>query len=206
MGRVDEPTNGLIELRNHLISLPPGTISVEASKGVEKLLIDAWPKLKIRTDDEHLERYKLGGRTENLAWNPPHLTFDIERHGATVQGSSRAHVHSWTVDVREGTAGMALAGTRQVRPMDKPVKVQPIAEEIAALIRDGKQDPRLEWKSHTDVRVLISVIFPATNQQTTAGRRKRFRVALDAFLIQKGWTPVGANRYRLRRKIEADST
>ena len=38
------------------------------------------------SDDSSMEAYKLDGRTEGLSWNPPILSFDIERHGGVAKG------------------------------------------------------------------------------------------------------------------------
>ena len=38
------------------------------------------------------------GRMEKVEWQPPYLTFSIERHGATVKGSTRAELQNWQVD------------------------------------------------------------------------------------------------------------
>jgi hypothetical protein len=38
---------------------------------------------------------KLLGRMEEVVWEPPILSFTVERHGGTVQGSSRASP-GWT--------------------------------------------------------------------------------------------------------------
>jgi len=34
-----------------------------------------------------MEGHKLKNRMESVMWNPPLLEFDIERHGATVNGA-----------------------------------------------------------------------------------------------------------------------
>jgi hypothetical protein len=50
-------------------------------------------------------------RAEELSWNPPILSFTIERHGATARGSSRAELHEWTVNLHEGTAHWAASSS-----------------------------------------------------------------------------------------------
>jgi hypothetical protein len=191
-------TTQLSELRNYLKNLPAGELKSTAHLEVTRLLSRAWPSLKITAGDANLEPWKLLGRTENLTWNPPLLTFEIERHGATVMGSTRAHVYPWSIDLEQCTATMGWPRMRQVLVKDAPLKVQPIAEEIAACILIGKADSRLKWKSDTNVRVLIGDVIPATNQQTTSGRRRRFRVALEALILSHGWTRKSVNSYERR--------
>jgi hypothetical protein len=191
-------TEQLSELRNYLKNVPAGELKSTAYLEVTRLLSRAWPSLKITTGDANLEPWKLLGRTENLTWNPPLLTFEIERHGATVMGSTKAHVYPWSIDLEQCTATMGWPRMRQVGVKDAPLKVQPIAEKIAACILTGKSDSRLKWKSDTNVRVLIGDVIPAINQQTTSGRRRRFRVALEVLLLSHGWTRKSVNRYERR--------
>src|SRR5438094_743975 len=55
-------------------------------------------------------------RMEAVAWDPPILTFLIERHGPTVMGSTYAKLHCWTVDLDKQIAQCdPSAGQRQVR-------------------------------------------------------------------------------------------
>jgi hypothetical protein len=195
-----EEINGLSELRKYLKSTPTGELSATESGCVTQLLCNAWPNLRITAGDANLEPWKLLGRTENLTWNPPLLSFEIERHGATVMGSTKAHVYPWLIDLEQCTATMGWPTMRQVGFRDAPLKVQAIAEEIAACILAGKADPRLKWKTDTNVRVLISDVISTTNQQTTSGRRRRFRVALEVLILSHGWTRKSVNRYERSSK------
>jgi hypothetical protein len=38
---------------------------------------------------------------EDLEWNPPMLSFIIERHGAMVLGSTRAENQRWEIDMNK---------------------------------------------------------------------------------------------------------
>src|SRR5690348_3540304 len=55
------------------------------------------------SSDEKMATHKLS-RLEQPEWNPPCLTFAIERHGGTVLGSTRAELQWWIVDLDAGTA------------------------------------------------------------------------------------------------------
>jgi hypothetical protein len=59
--------------------------------------------------------------------------------------------------------------------------------EMVALIAAGNRDERLDWKTRNRVRILVGKIVPATNRQTTSGRRRRFWAALDRELGKLGW-------------------
>lgn len=181
-------TENLQKLRNYLQNLEPGETGEDTP--LEELLSQCWHELK--GDDGGMEGYKLIGRMEDVAWNPPILTFRIERHGGTVQGSVYAEMQAWTVDAEKGTASCnEFAGRRLVGERDKPFKAGPVAKEIARLVTRGKKDPRLKWKTESKVRILVSEVVPATNQQTTTGRRRRFWRALQQELSPHGWVVSG---------------
>ena len=152
-------------------------------------------ELRITSHDGNLEPYKLLNRTENLSWNPPFVEFDIERHGATVNGSVYAEVHHWRVNVETTEASIESNSRRQVGQKDKALKVQPLAQEIASLILGRECDIRLIWKNDKLVRLDINKLIPATNQQTTASRRKRFKTALEAVLAPHGWKRTSTNTF-----------
>ncbi len=50
---------------------------------------------------------------EDLRWSLPYYTFSLERHGATVNGSSRAEVHHWSVNVEAETTRQTTTGRRK---------------------------------------------------------------------------------------------
>lgn len=125
-------------------------------------------------DDGGMTGMKLLGRMENAVWLPPRIVFLIERHGATVMGSSRAEVQECTVDLEQRTKMVETVGHRQVRPMQSRLDVQPVAEEIAAASLGGRPDDRLKWDGKDHVRLLIGEVLPAGSavKETLAGRRR----------------------------------
>src|SRR5215831_20472355 len=72
----------LEELRN----APPGAIEGHAKYNVMHLLANCWHELE-GAGETAMQARKLD-RAEDVSWNPPVLSFTIERHGATVLGSS----------------------------------------------------------------------------------------------------------------------
>ena len=142
---------------------------------------------------------KLSGRIEDARWDPPLLSFSIERHGATVLGSTRAELHRWTLDLEAIAASAEPSGYRQVRPAQRRLDVQPLAEEIFAAMRERLEDERLKWSSEEIVRVQIGKVIPegSAAKQTVSGRRSRFRDALSQLVKRAGGETVGANTYRL---------
>jgi hypothetical protein len=138
-----------------------------------------------------MQASKLLNRTETVTWSPPVLKFRIERHGPTVSSSIYATVQLWRVDLQKAVADLNDGEKRcLVGERDKPLKLEPIVENIERLILKGEEDPRLKWLSPLRVRVEISKVIPATNAQTTLARRNRFKKALEATLKVTGWRKV----------------
>ena len=178
----------------HLELINAGPIS-DSSK-LECLLSGCWEKFD-GSSAESMHGDKLLNRMENVRWEPPILTFDIERHGGTVMGSTRAEIHSWEVDTNNQTARRGKAGHRQCKPMAPRLDVVPLAREIAGLIAERKSDERLKCNDDGSVRILIGKILPdgSAAKETVAGRRKRFRQAIKQHLEEKNWHLVRANVY-----------
>lgn len=151
-----------------------------------ELLTPCWDEFR-GSGDRAMATYKLR-RVERASWNPPTLTFVIERHGGTVMGSSRAELQQWTLDLDAMTAKCEEVGHRQLAPMQPRLDVGPLADEIARLIVSKSGDARLRWYPDRRVRVLIGKIIPAGSavRQTLEGWRRRFRTALGERLTGLG--------------------
>ena len=191
MGQSEKSTH-FTALQKHLNGLPVGRISDVES--VERFLFKCWHEFD-GGEETKMDGHKLLHRTEEMQWNPPCLEFDMERHGGTVAGSVYAEIQSWTVDLSKMTATVARTGRRQVEAKDKPLKTKPLAEVVAKLILDKTKDPHLLWKHDDKVRLNIEKMIPATNQQTTGARRKRFRTDLLEILHPHGWKMTTMNTF-----------
>jgi hypothetical protein len=127
-------------------------------------------------------------RIEAPTWAPPILEFAIERHGQTVNGSTRATVYIWRVDVDAGHAGIVDEKRRQLYAADKRLNVKPIAESIAAaIVARRSDDRRFKVTKDGSIRLDMALIVPATYKQTTAARRKRLYDALETLSRPHGW-------------------
>ena len=181
------------ELCRYLSSLQPGRVG-DASR-IETLLSACWKDLG-GPHQEGTTAEKLWNRLEDVQWEPPELSFTIERHGATVLGSTRAALHRWTVDVRAKRAECnPQHGVRQLGSMAAPVRIKPIAQELAAAILARKDDNRLTW-SENRRRVTVNLrraIGATANdyKQTIEGRSRRLRDELIRVLPESGWARVG---------------
>lgn len=180
-------------IRQHCGSLPPGPVADVPT--IERLLAAVWNELS--GDDGGMGAYKLTNRMEKPIWNPPILTFRIERHGAASLGSSRAEVQEWTVDLERLTASVKVAGRRQIGPLQPKSDVKSIAADLCSAILTGKQDDRLKWDGTSWVRVLMGKVLPERSavKATLAERRKRLRNELTRLLAPEGWKLVRPNEY-----------
>lgn len=191
---LDVKQSRLQPLRLHLASIPPGKVEDAAVLG--QILAECWDELE-GGDAGGMEGYKLRGRLENVAWEPPFLTFRIERHGGTVCGSKNAELQYWTVNLSEGAATIGAIGTRRLYSYEKKLDVKPLALDVAKAIVAKQQDHRLKWGKDGTVRVLLAIIIPAESiaKQTLTGRRKRFRIALAEQLAETGWKEIRSAVY-----------
>jgi hypothetical protein len=76
------------------------------ARRVGDLLAGCWDALSGGTDT-NMYAEKLW-RIEQPLWSPPTREFSIERHGQTVNGSSRATVYRWSIDLEKGTARITV--------------------------------------------------------------------------------------------------
>jgi hypothetical protein len=88
------------------------------------LLSDCWDVLDGGTETK-MRADKLW-RLEEPSWAPPILEFSIERHAPTVQGSTRANVFRWRVDLETGEAEIIDKKRRQLYAMAKRLDVKPM--------------------------------------------------------------------------------
>ena len=129
------------------------------------------------------------------------LKFKIERHGGTVNGSTRAEIQHWEVDLHDKAASIMATSHRQLYSMADRITKKDIAglvDEIVTLVVTHAEDDRLHWKKDGSVHVIVSKIFPDSSgfKQTIQSRRKRFRTALTEALNEKGWNSIGSNVFR----------
>jgi hypothetical protein len=189
-----EEPRAITALTDYLNGLEPGP--VPDSGCLETLFAPCWEDLA-GSSDGGMEGNKLFGRMESVEWWPPLLTFKIERHGGASLGSSRAELQHWAVDISKRIACLGGSSHRQLRPSQSRLDVKPLANAVARSILSRQRDEYLKWFPDGHVLVSIGKLIPVGGpKQTIAGRRKRFRTALDAILKENGWEKVRANTYR----------
>jgi hypothetical protein len=191
---VDGNSPALQLLQRHLAALEPGAVANIGK--LAALLAGCWHQFA-GTHAQGMHAGKLA-RMEAARWEPPMLSFTIERHGAMAMGSTRAELQRWRVDTRRLQASCIKdRGYRQLRQRAEPVKTEPIAAELGDAISAGQRDDRLKWGHDGSVRVVLTKVFPYGSgyMQTIAGRRKRFRAALTELLAARGWREVRRDVY-----------
>jgi hypothetical protein len=180
----------LRQLKKYMANLPAGPIAPERGQELIQHLMKCWHVFS-GSDEEAMEDYKLL-RMEDPSWDPPVLSFIIERHGWTAMGSTRAELQRWGVDLDRKVADWVKDGYRQIEKRDSAFNVKPIADELSKLIQEGRQDERLQWAASGRVRVLFGKIIPTTNKRTTEGRKARLVGALERRMIPIGWHRRGS--------------
>lgn len=193
----------LLRLRDYLSSLPV-PYDFEGADGDNQLLgrlAECWECF----DGHHLERMEARklDRAEKVRWEPPELTFTIERHGGTVLGSTRGELQHWCIDVMQARVFVSTSGHRQLTPAAKPLKLEATADDVARVVRDGSDDERVRWdQQRTKATVNVSQALAqlerqegnrSHSEQTRAGRAKRLQRMIDDRLRPVGWRHLGRN-------------
>ncbi|WP_156913786.1 hypothetical protein [Comamonas badia] len=182
------------QIRQFLLNLGPEPISDVVQ--LQRLLAEVWSSLS-GASDGGMKGDKLLDRAESMSWDPPYITFSIERHGSVVNGSTRAEIQDWCVDLDKWTAEIISTRCRQLYPTSRPMPVNTPAEEIAHAILNKLEHESLNWYGDDRVRVLIGTIIPDGGyKQTVSGRRGRFRKALGILIEADDWKAVAANTYQ----------
>jgi hypothetical protein len=189
-----EKPNPITALRDYLDGLEPGSVTDYGC--LEPLLAPCWEDLA-GSPGGGMKGDKLFGRIESVEWWPPLLTLKIERHGGASLGSSRAELQNWAIDISKQIASLGGNSHRQLRPSQPRLDVAPLANAVARSILSRQRDEYLKWFPDGHVVISIGKVIPVGGpKQTVAGRRKRFRTALDAILKANGWEKLRANTYR----------
>ncbi len=199
-------TPELTVLRSFLREVSPGAI-LEAET-LERLLAACWGQFT-GADSEGMNADKLIGRIGDACWDPPVLSFKIERHGGVVLGSVYAEVQSWHVDLEQLTASCTRAPGRLVRKRQDRLQLEPLVNRVTNAVEGRIDDECLKWLSETRVRILVGRITPtnAAAKQTVAARRKRLAEGIEVALTPLGWRKVsGTSPHTYERTTSPEKT
>lgn len=183
-------------LHDELLGLPSGPI--HNPDRIETLLSDAWGKF-YGSDEGGMRAYKISGRVADLTWEPPLLSFYIERHGGTVQGSSRAEIQYWVLNMTSLSATYSVAPYKQLKPRNPPLDIKPMVATLVEVISNQSEHQWIRWTGQDRFRVLIgNIIADDTPLRTLQGRRRRLNEALVQALEPLGWESLRANSFARR--------
>jgi hypothetical protein len=160
-----------LALHRFLAASPP---AIPDPATLERLLAACWHEFK--GDDGGMTGQKLLGRMEEVVWQPPILSFTVERHGGTVMGSSRASLQQWRLDLDKKTARCEERRFRQVRERQPRLDVEALAEEVASRILRQQADGRLRWCGDGRKAVAIEIVravCPGGRGPADGARRRR---------------------------------
>jgi hypothetical protein len=156
-----------------------------------------------------MEPWKVS-RAEDLRWDPPYLSFMIERHGPTVLGSSRAELHEWRINLEKGTASCEQGRYRQLRPTSKRLNIKPIVACICEAVQQGPESDSplaqkgiIVWKGTDEVSIRHGDLISGNYQRTIESRRKRFRGELIGQMKPLGWDFVAVRRTMIFKRSGA---
>jgi hypothetical protein len=200
------------ELATVLQNTPAGLVAAETRDEVVKLLVKCWSEFAGSTDSS-MAPWKLerdGGATD-IAWNPPVLTFIVERHGATVLGSTRAEKQRWRLNLQNKTAEHCSDGFRQLYRTAPRLNVKPIVVRVFEAVRQGPRSNSelvskgiLVWEDDDQILVRHGILIPDNSYaMTTSGRRRRFRAELTRLLAADGWQFVEVRRAMIFKRRQA---
>ena len=206
-------TIGHHRLKEYLQSLPAGSLPDEQCTQLLTLLASCWDEFS-GVSDTKMGWWKVvrDGGPRDLRWHPPILSFTIERHGSLVLGSTRAEKQRWSLDLENRTASADTVGHHQVhRPAQlfRSSEMAAMAEKICSEIQEGPSSTSdyttrgiIAWDGPDRVRIKHGeVVPPAAFQQTTAGRRKRFRPILESKMQAIGWKLDQVGRTMTFRRV-----
>ena len=121
-----------------------------------------------------MEGHKLD-RLENPCWADPVLSFEIERHGGLVKGSSRSEVQAWGFDFDSLTAAGGTVTYRQTRPRAPSLDTKTLAAELLDIMVVGTPDERVRYRKDGGMTIVMSKALPPSVRQTREGRSRRLR-------------------------------
>jgi hypothetical protein len=191
MGVATDVSPSVQRLRDALRDVPQGPI--DNIDLVLSLLKGCWNEL-MGSNDTSMRDFKVD-RAEQFSWRTPSLSFTIERHGATVVGSTRAELQNWTVNLDSASAYHSEGRFRQLVRQAPRLDVKSIVARVCDAVQQG---PRSEcdlvrkgivfWSSEGEVIIKHGALVPGDGyRQTVAGRRRRFRQELAAKMSERGW-------------------
>ena len=139
-----------------------------------------------------VEDAELAERIQRAVWRPPFLKIAVGTGVESSPGVPSGPAQEWELDLNTNRASLAKPPPRPFQPTRPKFNMPELAEQVARLIQERRQDPRLRWYSDGSVRFAVGIMFPegAGFKQTVSNRRRKFRLAMDEKLTAAGWRRV----------------
>jgi hypothetical protein len=190
------------KLIGFLQPVSPGTIPTDISGELFQLVVASWDEFSGSAETRMEARKILRDEgPKDVTWSPPCLSFTIERHGATVLGSTRAEKQRWTLNLDRRTADHLQIGFRQLRPRAPRVDIRGLADEVSKAVQEGPSSASrlvsngvVVWKNDDELTVFHGKIVGGDYQRTVSGRRRRFIADLKPKLRMIGWELISVGR------------
>ena len=115
--------------------MPESRLTKDVPDKLLHLLEECWRDFR-GSSEASMHAWKLD-RAEDFSWKSPLFSFRIERHGATVLGSSRADLQRWVLNLTTREAQCSKESYLQIRPASGKLDVKPIASRVCETIREG---------------------------------------------------------------------
>ena len=154
------------KLQEILSSVPHGKVDPKSELGGQVLneLGKVWDELQ-GSKNASTTGEKVAARSEDVTWDGTILSFVLERHGGTVNGSVYAELHRWIVDPLLLTARMMGSGKRQLKPKQKAIGKEDLLRIAESTFQDIKnevpQDFYLLTKDRKKVQIYLNRLLPS---------------------------------------------
>ena len=189
-------------LLEYLATLPAGMVE-DRDKLIE-YLFHSWRGFW-GASDTGMDMMMLEGM-EVPAWNPPLLSFVIERPGGVIwSGPTPPELQEWVVDTETLWAKPFKNSYREVRLRAPSFHAKPAVDAVIALVEAQSDDRNLEWSKERDkVTILVRKIVPRGSSKTVEGRIARFRAVLEDEMAALGWTETSS--FTFQREVPGQHT
>lgn len=186
-----------VVLRSMLVDRQPGPVDAELEDQIMQILSADWDGISGATAAA-MNSGKLD-RREDMSWDPPNLSFRIERHGGMAFGSTRAELQRWTANLDTGEVRCSADGYRQLRERAAVFKHDQVASELLSSVAMGRGGEGINFLSPSRVEVTLKAFLPPGAKETMNGRRRRLKQAIIQQAKRIGWSSEKGVRLRLTR-------
>lgn len=179
-----------IKIDGQDLMIPEGPVGPEIRNTLLGELMEQWPRL-VGGRETAMNSDKVF-RAEQLRIENGRIRFEIERHARTMNGSTRADVHTWEVDLVHGTASIINESFRQLTPTSKPFRksdARLAAKAVLTLLakKRKKNDKLTESAPGRFSLRAASFVDLGQYKQTQIGRHRQFLTALKEEIEPEGW-------------------